>query len=970
MRIAAYSDSNYDTVRSVVAGFASRLLYIGGFTETEPSLPLLTSLLTRRFITLFLGILFDSLLLILFALSTVLIYSLLLINVADRQFEVAVRRMLGSDKPRIVVLLLVQALAYALPAWILGLALAQGLSSTLLAGFTQLSGLKVDTNLTPQSIGTATALALVIPCIAAVGPIATALGPSVREALDVNRPKASAVKYSVERADPGAISHPVVIGGLATAGFGFACYFVLPLALISGSLSLLLNLFILLILALLAGLVILALNLELIGSRLVLRLFAWWDAPVVQSLARANLTAHRLRNRKTVLMYALSIAFIVFISVAAEQQILGAVFFAQQEAGSPMLARPPTGGVPDLLTVAAVEAVARRWTGAEDNGPVRGGPPSLTGWSPPSLPSDGRAQARLASNPASAPVLATAWTTRTMLNSIRTLQQGVSSSQSSTADGSARWGGPGATFLSDMVQAPKAAMYTWSMAMYGVSPGHGEGATYTAYNLPGDVSPPEESSLSPTTQLYTSSGSQAALFSSGLKRQLGFWRGREAHIITRQPLSGGDASQAGVPAAAGGSGQTIVTRTLMRVQALMDGASFYVFSRTADGGGNAVVHSLPAAVRIMDTHVGVSGVPRVHAGLVQGIWSVQHAQALAAVTHQGHMGYITDRGHAAAVMGAPGNGSLAHAATRVAVLESLLPPSLPLPWSSLLLNDSTTTMPATAAATGMSAAFLPAAGAALMQGGTGDRMYTGGAAVGQPSDRLASAAAGVELGPSDPAVRPCLGSVGHEDIGLGPLFMGVGLDEREGVPVDGEVTAGVSADLDAALAHAVRARTGSSASDADVGTGGWSVTDISQEGAAAQGTVQLLNLFFVALQLVALGLCFFSLLASMIANIGEQKKEIGVLLALGLGAGKMVRVYTHEAFALTLSSCILGTAIGALVAWTFGQQQALFTSVPAPFTVPWGTLIVIMVASAVAALLAACCPATRLTRRPITSLLR
>jgi ABC-type antimicrobial peptide transport system permease subunit len=132
----------------------------------------------------------------------------------------------------------------------------------------------------------------------------------------------------------------------------------------------------------------------------------------------------------------------------------------------------------------------------------------------------------------------------------------------------------------------------------------------------------------------------------------------------------------------------------------------------------------------------------------------------------------------------------------------------------------------------------------------------------------------------------------------------------------------------------------------------------------------LLNLFFVALELVALGLCFFSLLASMMANIGEQKKEIGVLLALGLPPSAMVRVYTHEAFALTLSSCILGTAIGALVAWTFGQQQALFTSVPAPFTVPWGTILTVIVASGVAALLAACCPAARLTRKPITSLLR
>ncbi len=34
--------------------------------------------------------------------------------------------------------------------------------------------------------------------------------------------------------------------------------------------------------------------------------------------------------------------------------------------------------------------------------------------------------------------------------------------------------------------------------------------------------------------------------------------------------------------------------------------------------------------------------------------------------------------------------------------------------------------------------------------------------------------------------------------------------------------------------------------------------------------------------LQAMFLCFFSLLASMMANINEQAKEIGVLLAVGL----------------------------------------------------------------------------------------
>ena len=54
-----------------------------------------------------------------------------------------------------------------------------------------------------------------------------------------------------------------------------------------------------------------------------------------------------------------------------------------------------------------------------------------------------------------------------------------------------------------------------------------------------------------------------------------------------------------------------------------------------------------------------------------------------------------------------------------------------------------------------------------------------------------------------------------------------------------------------------------------------------------QVTVTVLNLVFSVLTAVAMFLCFFSLLASMMANINEQQKEVGVLLAVGLGCAEL-----------------------------------------------------------------------------------
>ncbi len=55
-------------------------------------------------------------------------------------------------------------------------------------------------------------------------------------------------------------------------------------------------------------------------------LVLFWERSVVVTLATSNLVAHRLRNRKTMIMYALSLSFIVFITVAATQEIKSAQY--------------------------------------------------------------------------------------------------------------------------------------------------------------------------------------------------------------------------------------------------------------------------------------------------------------------------------------------------------------------------------------------------------------------------------------------------------------------------------------------------------------------------------------------------------------------------------------------------------------------------------------------------------------------
>ncbi len=399
-RIDAYLSSNYDDLQRELTSFASTLMYVVGFSQSSSSQPLLSELSGRRFVSLYLGLLLDILLVILFFLCSILIYSLLMINVNARTFELAVRRMLGTTRKGVMGLLVLQALFYAIPAWIIGLSAAAGVATQLLAAFGNVAGIDPGSGLSPNAVGVATAMAFAIPLAGSIGPIRAALGTSIREALDLDRPKASAVEYKLERSQDGAVS-PALLGfGVLITVFGFCIYYLLPLALLSLNLALFFNIFFWILIGMLLGMVLLALNFEVTLERvLTYALLAWWEKWAILQLSLANLVAHRRRNRKTTIMYALSLAFIVFITVAANQEVQSATFLVQQRAGAPITiqpAEPPPlselEGSPYEATMARMDAVlaslkarglvrehswrSTRWSGATDGTTVSN--PSLT----------------------------------------------------------------------------------------------------------------------------------------------------------------------------------------------------------------------------------------------------------------------------------------------------------------------------------------------------------------------------------------------------------------------------------------------------------------------------------------------------------------------------------------------------------------------------------------------------------------
>ena len=605
-RVNAYMSPNYENVRGAVADFASSLLFASGFTEVAPRLPLLSPLGLRRFVTIYLGILLNVLFAVLFALSAVLIYSLLLINVSTRTFELAVRRMLGSGRPAIIGLLLVQAASYSIPALFLGLHIAQIISSATLVSFSQLSGISISTGLTSSAVWTAVFMATAITAVSSIGPIRVALGPTIREALDTHRPKATLISYSIDRTDDGSIPWAILVIGSGMFVFGFAVYYLLPLSLISLNLSLLASVFVSMLLGMLIGLVQLALNLELLVSRTMAVLFvSWWENGAIVKLAMGNLIAHRLRNRKTFLMYSLAVSFIVLLTVAAEQQIRTATYADQQRNGAALVVRAPPYENFDPAIALAIDTVVQRY-GA-------GSPSVRTN----RLVSTGTLSQQDLSMPAVSIIAASAWTTMRLDWALSDAIDTSAKRIGSLTSGSSLSEGP--LYQSDLVLGNMAHSLFWTSHPQAVSPStysspalsSSKGATFDEFNIYSaeDVASVDETSLSLSEQLYTARGSQSFVGSSMLRIELALRRNSDCIIQTK---TGRDAlTSAGAPPSAPDSRRITVSRTKLSSIGMMEHSSYFRFSRNPIWTIGGTLLSFPSYSRVLDEHVTFFGAQRV-----------------------------------------------------------------------------------------------------------------------------------------------------------------------------------------------------------------------------------------------------------------------------------------------------------------------------------------------------------------------
>lgn len=108
---------------------------------------------------------------------------------------------------------------------------------------------------------------------------------------------------------------PYLIFGVIATVYGFGVYYVLPLAMLSYKLGLILQVFFFILLGYLLGLIMFAVNLQKVMENLMLRVFLFWEQPSMVVLIRNNLKSHSQKNKLTSTVFSMAIGFLIFLMV-------------------------------------------------------------------------------------------------------------------------------------------------------------------------------------------------------------------------------------------------------------------------------------------------------------------------------------------------------------------------------------------------------------------------------------------------------------------------------------------------------------------------------------------------------------------------------------------------------------------------------------------------------------------------------
>jgi len=165
----------------------------------------------------------------LFILDFIVIYTIMLSDVDERTYDFAMLRCLGFKNSSLVVLLLMQALLYSIPATCIGFVLLEIFTSAAQIWLYQFADISLSVSFHSSTYWLGLATGIGVPLLSNIIPIRKALGTTLRDALDKSRAGVNETEVQVVRLENQGVNKTQIGVGLAFLFVSFITLLMIPM---------------------------------------------------------------------------------------------------------------------------------------------------------------------------------------------------------------------------------------------------------------------------------------------------------------------------------------------------------------------------------------------------------------------------------------------------------------------------------------------------------------------------------------------------------------------------------------------------------------------------------------------------------------------------------------------------------------------------------------------------------------------